>query len=441
MPPTLQTIWEATIRRHPDAAALIEAESGKTWTRAELNAEALDWNDPRSKTADLSGRIVVFALPNGVEWWRVFLGLISAGAVPAPLDPGESVDHLRRTAQSIGAAWIWQAGKLEPVGSADKSRRTHTHALLKITSGSTGTPQAFRFTAAQMLADSRQICSSMGIAPSDINLAVIPLGHSYGLGNLVLPLIEQGTAIVCTSSALPQSLANVCRQWRPSVFPAVPALLRLLANSDIPATHFESLRLVISAGATLPPATAQAFHEKFQRKVHGFYGSSETGGICYDRSGEASLRGRSVGAPLDGVSLTFRRGQRFTVTSPAVVKSSGFSPADRAELNEFGELVLLGRTGRMIKLAGRRLDPGEIETTMRTIPGVRDAMVAAHPHRPDALAAIVATGLDKPRLREAITSRLPAWKVPTRLIIVASFPLTPRGKTDTHSLLKQLAHA
>ena len=51
---------------------------------------------------------------------------------------------------------------------------------------------------------------------------------------------------------------------------------------------------MISAGAVLPPAVAQAFFERFGVKIHNFYGSSETGGICYDRTGSASLSGRSV---------------------------------------------------------------------------------------------------------------------------------------------------
>ena len=56
---------------------------------------------------------------------------------------------------------------------------------------------------------------------------------------------------------------------------------------------------------------AEAFFAKFGRKVHSFYGSTETGGITFDRSGEAARTGRSVGAPLPGVRLRFGRGGRF----------------------------------------------------------------------------------------------------------------------------------
>lgn len=441
MPETFQSIWNTTVRRDPVALALIDAGTGKKWTRRELAAEADAWCRALPASTDLRGRIVVFTQPNGLDWWRLFLGLISVGAVPAPLDPGESPDKLRQIAQTIGASFGWHDNQLESIESPKITRRNHRHALLKLTSGSTGVPRIFKFTASQMLADGRQICATMGIRPDDLNLAVISFGHSYGLGNLVMPLIEQGTPILCASSALPQSLALDCARWRPTAFPAVPALLRLLAASEISADALASLRLVISAGALLPVSTAQAFHEKFQRRVHGFYGSSETGGICFDRSGDATLQGRSVGTPMKGVALEFRRGQRFSVASPAVTGRGHFSPSDRGELNEHGELALLGRTGRTVKIAGRRLDLGEIEAALRAVPGVQDAFVAVHPQRADALAAVVATGLDKQAIRQALHTRLPAWKMPDRLVLLKTFPLTTRGKTDTRALLKQLGHA
>jgi long-chain acyl-CoA synthetase len=247
-------------------------------------------------------------------------------------------------------------------------------------------------------------------------------------------LLAQGTAAICVASPLPQAIAADCARWQPTVFPAVPALLRALAASDIAPAALASLRVVISAGAPLDAAVAAAFAEKFGRRVHGFYGSSETGGICYDRSGDATLVGRSVGAPLSGVTLQFRAGRRFTVASAAVMGRGHHSPADRGELNSDGELVLLGRTGRGVKIAGRRLDLGEVEAALRAVPGVRDAYVQVHAERPDALAAMVATSLSSAEVKVGAAERLAAWKIPARLIAIPEFPVTARGKPDYRAL-------
>jgi len=432
MSETVLTHWTRLVRENPDAPALVEAAMGRTWTRAQLDAESLAFPD------SVAGRRVTFALPNGAAWFATFLGLLRAGATPVPLDPSEPPAAQRHLATAARASFAWIAGALEPVALPANAKSVRRACLVKLTSGSTGTPRALAFNHAQMIADGRHVCASMGITPDDVNFAVIPLGHSYGLGNLVMPLLTQGTALVCAGVPLPHALAADIARWRPTVFPAVPALLNALAQADLPADALASLRTVISAGTRLSPEIAQAFFNKFNVHAHSFYGSSETGGISYDRTGEATLAGRSVGTPLDGVTVTPARGGRLRITSAAVTGRGSFTPADLAIIDDHGELVLQGRSGRLVKIAGRRLDLGDLERLLRAIPGVRDAFTCVHPDTPDELAAVLATSLDLPSLRALLRRDFAAWKIPRRLVLVAEFPLTARGKTDTRALLALL---
>jgi acyl-CoA synthetase (AMP-forming)/AMP-acid ligase II len=433
-------LWVATVRRAPRAPAVIEAGSGRSWSRSDLADSARAWRESAAADGRLRGRRVILAAPNGAGWFQAFLGLLEVGAVPVLMDPAEPKAAQAAAARAVGAAALWTGGQLEPVPCR---RRTDApaHCLVKLTSGSTAAPRGIVFTHRQMAADGRQVCRTMGIAAGDLNLAVIPLGHSYGLGNLVVPLLLQGTALLCASGPLPHALAAECARWRPTVFPAVPALLRLLALSEVPASAFASLRLVLSAGSILPPATAQAFARKFGRSVHGFYGSSETGGIAFDRTGEATLAGRSVGTPLVGVRLAFGRQRRFTVASAAVQGRGRFRPGDRARLNAEGELVLLGRADRTLKLAGRRVDLAEVEAALLAVPGIREAYAAPHPLKAGVLAAALATALTPEAVRQQLESRLAPWKVPARLVTLTELPTTARGKPDAVLLRQLLAGA
>ncbi len=432
MPDTVLARWTRLVHEQPDALALVEAASGRTWTRAALDAEANTWG--ATLPQHLSGQRVTFALPNGASWFAVFIGLLRAGAIPVPLDPAEPGSSQLQLAASAGATHAWINHRLEPVCNLAGYKPVRQACLVKLTSGSTGKPRALAFSDAQMLADSRQVCSSMGITAEDVNLAVIPLGHSYGLGNLVIPLLAQGTALVCAGVPLPHALAADIARWHPTVFPAVPALLRALAEADLPGNALAGVRTVISAGTPLSPEIAQAFSQKFNIKPHSFYGSTETGGITYDRTGDATIAGRSVGTPLDGVTLTPVRGGRLRVSSAAVQGRGSFSPADRAAFNEHGELVLHGRAGRLVKIASRRLDLGDFERTVRALPGIRDAFASLHPQNENELAAVIATSLDPASVRALLRRELAAWKVPRRLIIIAEFPLTARGKPDAGAL-------
>lgn len=439
MTPTLLAAWQHTLAAGPHAPALTEAATGRVWTRAELDHASDEWL--AQHPAALANRIVLFSEPNGPRWLILLLALLKARAIVAPLDPGEPPASQQSIAASLRASFLWTGDTL---ASMPRGRRFNdARRVVKLTSGSTGTPRALAFTDPQMLADGRQVCTGMQIASHDSNYALIPFGHSYGWGNLVVPLLAQGSAIVSGSAALPHVMAAEIARFQPSVFPAVPALLRLLVDAAVPSDSLRSLRTIVSAGAPLAPAVAQSFHARFGKRLHNFYGSSETGGIAYDRTGTAALEGRSVGTPLPGVFVSLAR-RRVRVASAAVFTLGNRHPAthvtaDLARLDDAGELVLLGRAGRMLKIAGRRLDLSEVEHALRSLPGVRDAYALPHPDRDEAVAAVVACDRRPVDLREALRTRLAAWKVPRKLLALPAFPLTPRGKTDTRKLRELIA--
>lgn len=430
--PHLFTAWQRTLAAAPGAIALVDA-ADRAWTRVEIDALASATR--ASLPPGIARHRVAFALPNGPVWLATFLALLAHDCVAVPLDAAEPPGSQQALASASQALLLSSF----PDSASAPALRAPRPALCKLTSGSTGAPRTLAFSHAQMLADGRQVCSSMDIRPDDRNLAVIPFGHSYGLGNLVVPLLAQGTAILCADTPLPHALAVLAARRRPTVFPAVPALLRALAEADLPADAFASVRTVISAGSPLPPSTARAFHARFGLKPHGFYGSSETGGIAYDREGDDTLEGLGVGRALDGVSITPLPGQRVRIRSPAVFRAAGHIPADRARLGPDGRLVLLGRAGRMIKIGGRRLDLGDLEAALRRLPGVADAFAAPHPDDPGQLAAVLATTLAPLPLRALLRQHLAPWKIPRRLVAVPAFPLTPRGKPDPAALRALLA--
>ena len=432
----LHDAWRQTVHANPAAPALMDAAQGRIWTREEIDTAASIWAAKHGEA--LRGMTVALAEPNGAEWLQVFLGLAKSRAVILPLDPGDPREVQRATAAAVGATFLWREHALEPLAVGRRPRR-HAGRLIKLTSGSTGAPRALIFTDRELMADGRQVSAAMGIRPEDINLGLIPWGHSYGLGNLILPLLQQGTAIVFGAAPLPHAIATAIQTWRPTVFPAVPALLRALAEAAIPVETLASLRTIISAGAPLAIEVAQAFATRFQRNVHSFYGSSETGGISFDRTGDSAASGRGVGQLIPGVTVEFQRSGRFTVTSPAVFSIGNRRPgthrmADIARLEPSGELVLLGRAGRFVKIAGRRLNLAEVEQALKQVPGVKDALVTPHAERADALAAALATTCNSSEIRRELRTRLAPWKIPKRMLILPEFPLTSRGKTDTRRL-------
>jgi acyl-CoA synthetase (AMP-forming)/AMP-acid ligase II len=431
--------WDKTLHRRGGDRAVMQAGNGAAVTFRELDARAAAWlrtyaPDP----VQLRGRAVLFAEANGIGWLQIFLGLLKAGAVAVPLDAAEPLPAQRQLATALRAAFRWNGARLEPLTGARRFRDPAV-CLIKLTSGTTGETRALVFTGGQLLADGRQVTASMGIGPRDLNYALIPLGHSYGLGNLTVPLLAQGVPLVCGSAPLPHAIAADFARWRPTVFPGVPALWRALAASDL---ALPAMRLAISAGAPLPPEVARDFAARFGQRLHNFYGSSETGGIAYDRTGAATLAG-GVGRALRGVKLTALRGSRLQVSSAAVLTqgnrrhSAGagvWIMPDFATLGEHGGLRLLGRRGATVKIAGRRVNLVEVAERLRRLPGVREAWAGVGAGSDPILGAVVATRRTATELRAALLADTATWKIPKRLVTVPALPLTTRGKLDTRAL-------
>ena len=117
-----------------------------------------------------------------------------------------------------------------------------------------------------------------------------------------------------------------------------------------------------------------------------------------------------------------------------------YRTGDRARFLPDGNLEYLGRTDDQIKLRGFRVEPGEIETALRAIAGVREAVVRAREDAPGQ-ARLVAYVVPDPAgppvisdLRERLQRDLPAHMVPSNFVLLDALPKTVNGKLDAASL-------
>jgi acyl-CoA synthetase (AMP-forming)/AMP-acid ligase II len=384
-------IWSLWLK-NKDGVAVIEP--GRVWTITEITAAAEQLR-PTSP-------IVPIREPNGAAWLIRFLAAQRIGATALPLDPSSPV----------------------------MPRVSARGCCVKLTSGTTGKLKPVHCSVRHLINDGRNVCATMGIRRSDRNLALIPFGHSYGLGNLVMPLILQGTPVVCAQTIAPREILEQIRQYNVTVFPTVPAVVRALAALN--ASKPPSLRLVISAGASLAPEVAQQFYRRFGIKIHNFYGASETGGICYDRTGNATLSGRSVGTPLKNVRVKIRRDGRVVVGRQVL--------ADYGAWNRYGELQLLGRAGLVANIGGKKIAPSEIERALRSVGGVSDAWVEVmkDARGNDFLAAAIESSRTQHELETELRRRVALWQLPKRYFVAGALPRTVRGKLDTVALRARL---
>lgn len=402
------------------------------------------------------GRRIGLSLRDGATFLAAFLALARRGDAALLLDAADPRAPRLDLAERLDATAVLVDEPALAVRPCSGKAPAAADRAIKLSSGSTGEPTAIAVGDAELIADATALERAMGIGDGDRVFAAVPMSFSYGVGNLLIPALARGRVLVLPSPG-PLGLLRAMRVGEPTVLPAVPALLRALLQGSfrLPA----SMRLVMSAGAALPPEVATLFRQRFALPVHAFYGSTESGGICYDATGTAAERG-TVGRPVDGVEVTIGEGGRVRVCSAAVGRrvsladsraevpanpSDGcFVAPDLGELVD-GELRLLGRAGQVFDVGGHKVDPREVERWIEQLPEVDDVGVV--PFRDEQGRAICAAvvagrGIDADAVRRHCAHVLPPAKVPRRIVLVASLPRTSRGKLcreDLHELLRAQA--
>jgi acyl-CoA synthetase (AMP-forming)/AMP-acid ligase II len=419
------------------------------------------------------GTIAGLAAANGPGFLASLLALRRAGLAALLLDARTPETEALRVLSALGAPVLLRCPSGWPEGPsgwtlAEVPGRERTAAapailpgtaVVKLTSGSTGAPRGIATPAEALIADDDALTATMGLRPEDRLLTTIPLSHSYGLSSLVLPALTRGAVLVVPEeSGLYDPLAAAARTGA-TFFPTVPAHLEALVRMSEPPTRPASLRLVITAGAPLGATTAARFRDIFGLPVHVFYGSSECGGICYDREGGAAERG-TVGSPVEGVRVSLEPvgggpadGEEGIVTVESAAVALGYVPDadERLAGGRFragdlaawsnGELALRGRLDDLVNVKGKKVNPREVEGVIARLPGVDEAAVLGVPlpgRHGEALRAVVACRPGRLAAEEIVAwcrAQLSAHKVPRSVLVVEALPRNARGKLDRGALL------
>ena len=113
-----------------------------------------------------------------------------------------------------------------------------------------------------------------------------------------------------------------------------------------------------------------------------------------------------------------------------------YKTGDLARYRDDGVLEFIGRTDFQVKLRGFRIELEEIEATLKSFSGVRDAVVILRDDRGNRrlTAYLVAEGLQTRDLRAYASSKLPDYMVPSAWVLLREFPLTANGKLDRKAL-------
>src|SRR5947208_16211300 len=456
--------WEQTLRRAKDRPAILDTYGQVLRKFAEIEERACEFERKLEKFPP--GGVIAIQIGNHEDWPSILIACLRRHLVVLPLEQSindqqrEATLELCKAGAVVSAVSSGAAPDISRLRTADATPDwgENPPSLLKITSGTTAAPRAIRFRSHQLLADCNQICDTMKITGADLNFGVIPISHSYGFSNLLTPLIARGVPMVVSRDRTPRAILSDLARSNATVFPGMPVFYQAFCEMEhVPV--LSKLRLCISAGAPLSGAVAKKFREKFNLSIHSFYGASECGGICYERETANEAEG-FVGQPMKGVGVELLNPNAPTsqmqVRSPGVADGyfpepdeeklgeGMFVPDDLLARDESG-FKIVGRISDVINVAGKKVNPAEVEAHLLRFDGVRQAVVFGLPAgsglRNEEVAAcvVVSPQVSESDLLRFCRAALSAWQVPKRIFVVDAIPMNERGKISRRELARRFS--
>jgi long-chain acyl-CoA synthetase len=247
----------------------------------------------------------------------------------------------------------------------------------------------------------------LGVPGQETILAVLPFFHAYGLSACLLNGVSLAATLVLHHRFRPTSVVRLIEQHRPTLFPAVPAMLIAL-NSKIlrkKKHDLSSLRSCLSGGAPLPRQVADEFRRHSGCMVVEGYGLSEASPVTHAGPLDGTAVPGTIGFPFPDTdarivdaatgteTLPYGEVGELVVRGPQVMLGYWNDPAetkrvlrdgwlftgDLATCDKNGCFRVVDRKKDLINTSGFKVYPADVEAVLRTYPGVQDVAVVGQP--------------------------------------------------------------
>jgi len=463
-----------------DAPYLEDAAGAATLTYAGLRRSVRAWARHLDEAGIPPGARVAVRLPDPFGYAGALVGILAAGRVAVPLDPGApagDVARMLKVAQPMALVGDDLESGLPALGLPGHGLPGHggpagRGGIFLCTSGTTGTPKGILLREEQLAHVAAAVAAHHRLTPADRGYCCLPLFHINAEVVGLLATLAAGACLVVDGKFSRRGFWELIETRQITWINAVPAIITIL-TMDPPVAVPGRVRFIRSASAPLAPSALRRFEDSFGIPVVETYGMTEAASMITANPLDGPRKPGSAGRPAGTeVRVVSRDGGllqpcpagtigRVQIRGPGVITEyAAGGPAgaigtdgwletgDLGHLDQDGYLFLAGRSDDVINRGGEKIYPREIEEFLLTQPGVGSAAVVAARdevlgQRPVAYVVPAADpggpGLAD-ALRAACSTALPRAKRPTEFCLVPELPVGATGKVSRRRL-RELAAA
>ena len=342
-----------------------------------------------------------------------------------------------------------------------------TPAFMLYTSGTTGKPKGVVHSHRAILHEHMSANYVLDLRDDDVYWCTADPGWVTGIAYEILGSWSNGASTVVYNGRFdPETWYKIIQDYRVNVWYTAPTAIRMLqaaGNELVKKYDLSSLRHLASVGEPLNPEPIRWGLKVFGLPFHDNWWQTETGGILIANYPSMDIKAGSMGKPLPGITAAIVSDEGKVLGHnlegnlaikpgwPSMMQKIWRRPnkykkyflkgwyisGDRAFTDKDGYFWFIGRADDVIKTAGERVGPFEVESALIDHPDVIEAGVIGKPDplRGEIIKAFVklregVKGTEK--LKEEITTyvkkHLAYHAYPREIEFIDKLPKTRSGK-------------
>ncbi|MGE5494793.1 MAG: amino acid adenylation domain-containing protein [Burkholderiales bacterium] len=484
---TIQSIFEDLAISQGDKTALIVGDEKMTFS--ELNKRANRIALKLRESGVGRNTIVGLCIRRSFDLMAGILGVLKAGGGFLPLDPTYPLKRLGFMLSDSGAKVLLTDGsadfhspgveidlrEIKDIGPCDNLPtidKPEDAAYVIYTSGSTGTPKGTVLLRSGLINLYEGTKTSVAYDPDHVSVSITTISFDIFIMDAVLPLMIGCTVAICTEEELrqPHLLAARIESVGDSFLQTTPTRMRILmGDASFRSAAAKYVKKIILGGEEFTLSLLNMLKKYTKAKIISVYGPAETTVFCTskDLSNTSHI---TIGKPIINTRMyildKYLRPVPIGVLGEVFISGACVANGyiNREELNRKkylpdpfwpghvmyatgdicafmpnGEMEIRGRVDFQVKIRGMRIELGEIEAAIRTVKGVKEAVVkdwGEGANRYLCAYYAMSRNVEPETIREYLASRLPAYMVPSFFIGMKELPTTPNGKVNRKELLE-----